>query len=193
MPLSACSNTTHFRKPPTCLNPLKLLSEPVCRGQKMGVAPSSPFAESPHCEPINRGLLCYNSSSAARPFLLSLHEFRPMIVVRSAQWTALEAAQWERLIAQILPHLREEFPDQWGSLPGDEARRELDAGISSARKLGIEVIGELVRFLEVRTLMGADYGHRPEHKLGLQALNGPAIVNGWPATRELIINMSQGE
>ena len=83
-------------------------------------------------------------------------------------------------------YLRSELPEFWAEMEYEAAVDEAQEGIASAHQIGFEEEEDVLRFLELRTLVGRTLGMEDHHDDVLRLLIDDNVVENWPASRETL-------
>ena len=107
--------------------------------------------------------------------------------IRHEQRDSLAHGVLARFVVHAVEHLRSQFPAVWANLSDVEADSAVRAGVARAMRVGFELEPQILRFLEVLTCYGPDFGDPDRDLLPIHMLHDPEIVGDWPANRRMIL------
>jgi len=111
--------------------------------------------------------------------------------IREEQIKAFVAPVMASFVRRTLEHMRRQMPGVWQKMTQREAEAAVREGVEQARRYGFEREPEIVRFLEIRTLLGPGFGESPQHRLALEMLHDEYVICHWPASRGLILSIAE--
>jgi hypothetical protein len=107
--------------------------------------------------------------------------------IRREQRDAMAEQPLSLFIGRALKHLRQEFPSIWAAMPDATAETAIRSSTARAVQAGFRREPQVLRFLEVMSLRGPDFGDPDRDALSIEMLHERWIVGNWPKNRAMIV------
>ncbi|HZF52248.1 MAG TPA: hypothetical protein VE093_26520 [Polyangiaceae bacterium] len=116
-----------------------------------------------------------------------------MFRIRKAQMEALAKVDLRRFRRRATAHLRAELPDAWAGRPDGEVLAFVDDGIGRAAAQEIHEETSVLHYLELMTLLGADFGRSPRYEGLMPLLDEDDGGVDWLETRAIFLGITEEE
>jgi len=116
-----------------------------------------------------------------------------MFRIRKAQMEALAKVDLRRFRRRATAHLRAELPDAWAGRPDGEVLAFVDDGIGRAAAQEIHEETSVLHYLELMTLLGADFGQSPRYQPLMPLLDEDDAGVDWLEVRAIFLEVTEEE
>ena len=95
-----------------------------------------------------------------------------MMVIRDAQFEALKHAEIQKFVEHLLIQIREDYPEEYGSMGEDSARDFIDSGIKKADGFQITTRRQVRKFIDIMLYCGIDFTETEQYAWTREILEG---------------------
>jgi hypothetical protein len=116
-----------------------------------------------------------------------------MFRIRKPQMEALARADLRRFRKRAATHLRAELPDAWAGRPDGDVLAFVDDGIGRAAAQDIHEEASVLHYLELMTLLGADFGQSPKYEAVMPLLDEDNAGVDWLEIRAIFLGLTEDD
>ena len=111
-----------------------------------------------------------------------------MLKISQSQWNSFAQTSQQRFHQICFDHLRDQLADYWQHASDEQLLSIIDTGVDRGRKLGFETEEQLIKFIELFSFCGPEFGELDTDRPALALLFNPDLRADWPKFRSLIIS-----